>query len=350
MSSDDRNAFGHDDPNRGPLDRAANAMDGRDDPNRGPLDRTANAMSGHDDPNRGPLDRAANAITGGTGGVSAAMGHDDPNRGPLDRSANAMSGHDDPNRGPLDRTANAMSGRDDPNRGPLDRAANAITGGTGGVSAAMGHDDPNRGPLDRTANAMSGSTGGVAGATTGGMASGYTSGSGGRTASAMFDSQAEAERAVADLRSAGISDSSMSVIAQKGRTMTTRDVDGEVTDEEHTSILRGILGGGALGAGLGVAALAIPGVGPLVGLGAIAAAAVPEAMAIGAAVGAAAGTFNEVLLKHGVDADDAEYYGKGMKTGGVLVTVDPSGGDTERAQDILYRNGGHTAKRMRATA
>jgi uncharacterized protein (TIGR02271 family) len=56
----------------------------------------------------------------------ALDGHDDPNRGPLDRAANALSGHDDPNRGPLDRAANALNGHDDPNRGPLDRAANAL--------------------------------------------------------------------------------------------------------------------------------------------------------------------------------------------------------------------------------
>ena len=41
--------------------------------------------------------------------------------------------------------------------------------------------------------------------------------------------------------------------------MTASSVEGEVLDEEHGSYLRGILGGGALGAGLGVAALAIPG-------------------------------------------------------------------------------------------
>jgi hypothetical protein len=293
MSTSDRNAFGFDDPNRGPLDRAANALDGHDDPTRGPVDRATNALGMHDDPNRGPLDRATNALTG----------------------------HDDPNRGPLDRTANALSGHDDPNRGPLDRAANAVTGGTGGVSAAMGH------------GSTSGST---------------TSGSTGRVASAMFDSQSEAQQAVAALRQAGISDGALSVIAQKGRTMTTRDADGEITDEEHTNVLRGILGGGALGAGLGVAALAIPGVGPLAALGAIAASAVPEAMAIGAAVGATAGTFNEVLLKHGVDEHDAKYYGEGMKNGGVLVTVDGGG---EQARDILYRNGGHSASRQKmATA
>lgn len=308
MSDNNRGGFGHDDANRGPLDRAANALDGHDDPNRGPLDRAANVLTGNDDPNRGPLDRAANALTG----------HDDPNRGPLDRAANALTGHDDPNRGPLDRSANFLEGRDDPNRGPLDRAANALTGGTGGVSAAMGS--------DRDVG---------------------TRASGGEVVSAVFDSQEEAERAVADLRSAGISDAALSIVAQNKGTMTTRSADGEVIDEEHTSILRGLLGGGALGAGLGVAALAIPGVGPLAALGAIAATAVPQAMAIGATLGAAAGTFNEVLVKHGVSAEDATYYGDRMKSGGVLVTVDASGVDSERARSVLFRNGGHTASRAR---
>lgn len=251
----------------------------------------------------------------------SAFGFDDPNRGPLDRAANALDGRDDPNRGPLDRAENALSGHDDPNRGPLDRAANAITGGTGGISAAMGSDQ-----------------------------SGTSSSSNGGVVSAMFDSQAEAERAVAELRQSGVSDSALSVIAQKKGTMTTRGGDGEITDEEHTNVLRGILGGGALGAGLGVAALAIPGVGPLAALGAIAASAAPEAMAIGAAVGAAAGSFNEVLTKHGVSEDDAAYYGDKLKGGGVLVTVQADGADGARARDVLYRNGGHSASQARTAA
>ena len=312
MSDRDRGIFGHDDPNRGPLDRAANALDGHDDPNRGPIDRAANALSGHDDPNRGPLDLAANALSG----------HDDPNRGPLDHAANALSGHDDPNRGPLDRAANALDGHDDPNRGPLDRLANAVTGGTGGVAAAMG--------------------------TTHDGSSETTTSDG--VVSAMFDSQAEAERAVSELRQSGIGDNALSVIAQKRGTMTTRDGGGEVTDEEHTSYLRGILGGGAAGAGLGVLALAIPGVGPLAAVGAIAASAVPEAMAIGALAGAAAGSFNESLKKHGVSDADAAYYGDRLKGGGVLVTVRATGAEGERARDILHRNGGHNASRMREAA
>ncbi|VXC92717.1 hypothetical protein [Sphingomonas sp. 8AM] len=171
-----------------------------------------------------------------------------------------------------------------------------------------------------------------------------------QTASAIFDTEAEAQRAVAELRDAGISDRALSVITRHEGVTTTADATGDVTDEEHGSIARGILGGGALGAGLGVAALAIPGVGPLVAAGAIAASAVPGAMAIGAAAGAAAGTLNETLGKHGIDRDDIDYYGGRLGRGGVLVTVDTSVNDlsAEAAADILHRNGGHNSRRSRS--
>jgi len=168
-------------------------------------------------------------------------------------------------------------------------------------------------------------------------------------ASAIFDTHEEAQRAVADLRSEGVSDSELSVIAQHKGTTTASTGDGEITDEHHRNVLRGILGGGALGAGLGVAALAIPGVGPLAAAGAIAAAAVPETMALGAGIGALAGTLNEVLTKHGVSDEDASYYGDRLKSGGVVVTVSGSAIDAARAREVLYRNGGHNASQARTS-
>lgn len=168
------------------------------------------------------------------------------------------------------------------------------------------------------------------------------------TASAVFDSQDEAQRAVAALRQAGVADDKMSVIAKHGNRTTTSTGDGEVTDDDHRNLLRGILGGGALGAGLGVAALAIPGVGPLAAAGAIAASAVPEAMGIGAAIGALAGTINESLKKHGVGDDDAEYFGERIKGGGVFVSVDEGAGvDRGQVENILHRYGGHSSTTAR---
>ncbi|WP_131819178.1 hypothetical protein [Sphingomonas jatrophae] len=155
---------------------------------------------------------------------------------------------------------------------------------------------------------------------------------------------------MSELRSAGVRDTDLSIIAHHGGTTTATSGEGEITDEHHRNVLRGILGGGALGAGLGVAALAIPGVGPLAAAGAIAASAVPEAMAIGAGLGALTGTFNEVLTKHGVSHEDADYYGSRMKDGGVVVTVGGSDIDADRAREILYRAGGHNSTQARTSA
>jgi hypothetical protein len=169
-------------------------------------------------------------------------------------------------------------------------------------------------------------------------------------ASAIFDSHEEAREAVSDLRQAGVTDTDISVIAHHGGTTTASTGDGEITDEHHRNVLRGILGGGALGAGLGVAALAIPGVGPLAAAGAIAASAAPEALAIGAGIGALTGTLNEVLTKHGVTKEDADYYGGRLKNGGVVVTVGGSAIDASRAREVLYRHGGHNASQSRVAS
>lgn len=225
-----------------------------------------------------------------------------------------------------------VDGRDDPNRGPLDRTANALDG----------FDDPIRGPIDRTENALEGNQARSA------IGQTWSSGKTG-VMSAVFDSDDEAREAISALRSEGIDDASLSLITQRRGTTTTSNVEGDVVDEEQGNLLRGIIGGGALGAGLGVATLAIPGVGPLIGLGAIAAAAVPEAVAIGAGVGALAGTANEALKKHGVSDEDVDYYGKKLKNDGcVLVTVHPHGeASPQRIQQILHSNGGHNAAQPR---
>lgn len=243
-----------------------------------------------------------------------------PPETPGQKLHNMTDGRGDPNRGPLDRAENVIEGRDDPNRGPIDRTQNAMDG-----DSAFFRDESARDSMvssDRSAGVIS----------------------------AIFDSDDEARDAVADLRREGVGDASLSLITQRRGTTTTSDADGEVVDEEHTNLLRGILGGGALGAGLGVAALAIPGVGPLVAAGAIASAAIPGAMAIGGVAGAALGTLNEALKAHGVSDDDVEYYGERMKSGCVLVTVHLSENDVERdrIEEILYANGGHNSTRSRA--
>lgn len=174
--------------------------------------------------------------------------------------------------------------------------------------------------------------------------------------SAVFDDRAEAERAVSELRSAGIPDSAVSIVGRPDEQGTIGD--GELDDDyDHdghskSGVAASVVGGGVAGAILGVAALAIPGVGPLAAAGAIAAAAVPTAAGVGAAVGATGGAIAKMLTDHDVEGRDAEYFEEHIQDGGVFVSVDTrqADGQSEIAQEILDRAGGHSASRPKVAA
>ena len=87
--------------------------------------------------------------------------------------------------------------------------------------------------------------------------------------------------------------------------------------------------GGGLGLLAGLAALAIPGFGPVIAIGPIA-----TALA-GAGIGAAAGGLIGGLTEAGVPEHHAEYYAEGVRRGGVLVTVRTTDALADRAADIL---------------
>lgn len=168
--------------------------------------------------------------------------------------------------------------------------------------------------------------------------------------SAVFDDRSEAERAAADLRTAGVPDSALSVIARReGAEGDFGDVDTHEVGDKGLDMTKGALVGGGAGALLGIAALAIPGVGPLAAAGAIASTAIPEAAAIGAGAGALAGGLTGLLKDHGVDEEDARYYEERIHAGGVFLSVDSSetGIGTDQLWDILHRNGGHSASRAK---
>jgi hypothetical protein len=181
-----------------------------------------------------------------------------------------------------------------------------------------------------------------------------------RIASAVFDSRDEAERALTQLRDAGITDSAISVVGQPDEGGSewsgSRSYDGDGdTGEAKSDVVKGAVIGTGTGAVLGIAALAIPGVGPLVAAGAIAASAIPTAAAIGAGAGLAAGSVAGLLASHGVDEEDSKYYEDRLTKGGIFVSVkaedtDAAGVSIEEAREILFRNGGHSASRARTDA
>lgn len=177
----------------------------------------------------------------------------------------------------------------------------------------------------------------------------------GNIVSAVFDSRSEAERAISELRSAGIDTSAISVIGKDGGDVQETTGSGEHVDndgKEPASFIAKAAAGSGIGALLGVAALAIPGVGPLAAAGAIAETAIGGAALTGTAVGAAAGGLSDLLTKHGVSSEDADYYGERINNGGIFVSVDTSRGSFDRArvEDILYSAGGHSSTRARSTA
>jgi hypothetical protein len=171
--------------------------------------------------------------------------------------------------------------------------------------------------------------------------------------SSVFDSRAEAERAVAQLRSAGVAESAISIIAQNDGATTSTTATGDVVHEDH-SVAKGLGVGAGVGALFGLAALAIPGVGPFIAAGALANAfgAAGGAIAAGAIVGGTAGGLTNALTSHGVSSEDAVYYEDRVTKGGVFVSVDTAnaGVDPRIAEDILYDAGGHSAARQRTAA
>lgn len=158
---------------------------------------------------------------------------------------------------------------------------------------------------------------------------------------AMFDDHAAATAAIAELRENGVSDDALSVVGRghESEGLATGEIgDSDVADNQH--VARGAIGGGALGGGLAMAALLIPGVGPLVAGGILA-----TALTTGVAVGAGIGGLAEALRDSGVNEADAHYYESNMGETSTMVGVDPANTSLEAARidEILMRNGGRRA-------
>lgn len=168
--------------------------------------------------------------------------------------------------------------------------------------------------------------------------------------SAVFDTREQAETAVARLRSHGISDRDISIIARHGDSNEVMDGRGDtISDGDGTGVVKGAGLGAGLGALAGVAALLIPGVGPFIAAGAL----VPAlglagaSVATGALAGAATGGLVGALTDYGVSDTDARYYEDRLGGQGTVVTVDltSAGMDEATVSNVLYDAGGHNSTR-----
>lgn len=161
---------------------------------------------------------------------------------------------------------------------------------------------------------------------------------------AVFEDKRIAARAVDELRDAGAPDRTISVlVSQDGQTAAS---DGG--QDSSNGFVKGLAYGAGAGALFGMAALAIPGVGPFLAAGAIAEAAVGGAALTGAAVGAAAAGLVTALTGYGLSDYDARFYEERIRSGGVFIAVESeeAGLTPEAAADILQACGGHSAGRL----
>lgn len=169
----------------------------------------------------------------------------------------------------------------------------------------------------------------------------------------VFESRADAERAVNQLRSLGIAQDKIGLLTPGSRPENVeRGV--PVTDTEEPGMGRamGAAVGGAMGAaggatlGLAAATLAIPGVGPVIAFGLVGAALLGT---VGAAAGAAVGDTVEEQLGEGVPHEDVFIYEDALRQGRsiVIAYLDDDDDRAGRAREVIDEAGAADIETLR---
>lgn len=157
------------------------------------------------------------------------------------------------------------------------------------------------------------------------------------TISRLYDNHSDAQRAVQRLESAGVPHSDISIVANNSdswfNTDQKIDRDRDGVDDRAEAAGKGAGVGAGLGGAAGLLAglglLAIPGLGPVVAAGWLA------ATAVGAAAGAATGGIVGALTEAGVSDEDAHSYAEGVRRGGTLVSARVTDADRTRLDSLL---------------
>ena len=159
------------------------------------------------------------------------------------------------------------------------------------------------------------------------------------TISRLYDNYTDAQKAVQGLETAGVPHSDISIVANNSDNW----YNGKKVDRDHDGVddrAEGAGTGAGIGAGIGGAAgllaglglLAIPGLGPVVAAGWLA------ATAVGAAAGAATGGIVGTLTEAGVSKEDAPLYAEGVRRGGTMVSAKVPDADRARLEAVLNQS------------
>ncbi len=164
-----------------------------------------------------------------------------------------------------------------------------------------------------------------------------------RTITGLFDTLSDAQSAANELIDRGISREDISMVVRDA------SVRQQEVGEEHpmsSGAVSGSVVGGAVGLLVGAGLLAIPGIGPVLAIGPLAAAigtlgAAAGSTALGAGIGASVGGLAGALIGHGVPEESAHIYAEGVRRGGVLLTVSIDAAMDERVDvdAVLHRYG-----------
>ncbi len=167
-----------------------------------------------------------------------------------------------------------------------------------------------------------------------------------RTVVALYDDFASANAAVRELVDNGFRRDDISLLASDESGEYRRYIDRDAPAETSATAQGAGVGagigaviGGLGGLLVGLGALTIPGVGPVLAAGPLAAALTGLAGAgAGAVAGGVTGGLIGALVDMGIPEDTAEYYAEGIRRGGTLVTVRTDDGQADRAVEIMNRH------------
>ncbi len=161
-----------------------------------------------------------------------------------------------------------------------------------------------------------------------------------QTVLGLYDRFEDAQQVVHALSKAGFRWEDISMISQDAEGKYSREINADPdTAAKAEDATEGAAAGAGLGAVLGglggllvgLGALAIPGVGPVIAAGPIAAA------LAGAGIGAAAGGLIGALVDLGVPEEQAQIYAESIKRGGTLVSVRTDSNRAQEAVSIMNR-------------
>ncbi len=155
-----------------------------------------------------------------------------------------------------------------------------------------------------------------------------------RTVTGLFDDHADARSAVTELETAGVPSRDISIVSNNADNRHSDD--SKAAEGAGTGAGIGAVVGGAGGLLTGLGIMAIPGVGPVVAAGWLAATA--AGVAAGAVAGGAAGGIVGAMMDSGVSEEDAHVYAEGVRRGGTIVTAKVDDDMVPEAEAVLKRS------------